>query len=110
MKIRKKEIVKINVVKGKPFLKFNDIALLFLEEFPKLRGGKRSSATKRKEIVMRSLVPFFGDYRLNEITESLVLEFCIKSMERLVGKRKLSPKTVANHLSRHFPAGRNFLT
>jgi integrase len=99
MKIRKKDIVNANAVKSKPFLKFADLAVLFLDEFPKLRGGKRSSATKRNEIVLRSLVPFFGGTRLSDISESLVLEFCMKSRERYVGKKKLSPKTVANHLS-----------
>lgn len=78
---------------------FSTAARLFVAEHARLHNLKESTASKQRQIVETSLIPYFGNAGVDEIDTDVVLEFCLSSLERRVGKHTLSRKTLLNHLA-----------
>ncbi|MFH0796997.1 MAG: site-specific integrase [Candidatus Omnitrophota bacterium] len=60
--------------------------------------GKKA-AWKREDLCHRDLVPFFGEYRIDQITPQIVLKWREEEMQRIVrGGKQISPRSVNYNL------------
>lgn len=98
--VKKKKSKAIRLLKlldnGTPLLK--DIALQWLDELKSFR--KKSTIVKYASQLKNHILPAFGNMRLNEINNEHLISFSTKLLSEERQDRKLSPKSVADILSR----------
>ncbi|MBR2209508.1 MAG: site-specific integrase [Synergistaceae bacterium] len=79
-------------------LTFENIARQWLEELKPIR--KKSTIVKYMGQLKNYIIPAFGNYKLNEISNENIISFSRKLLTEEQQGRKLAPKTVSDILSR----------
>ena len=97
VKKKKSEAMKLlKLPDDSPLLK--DIAIQWLDELKSFR--KKSTIVKYASQLKNHILPAFGNMRLNEINNEHLISFSNKLLSEERQGRKLSPKSVADILSR----------
>ena len=97
--VKKKKSEAMRLIKlpdDSPLLK--DIAIQWLDELKSFR--KESTIVKYASQLKNHILPAFGNMRLNEINNEHLISFVNKLLSEERQGRKLSPKSVADILSR----------